>query len=149
MDRWLGVDFGTVRVGIAVGSDGGIVSPLAVLDSGPMDILAGQIAQLARDYQAAGIVVGLPLNMDNTEGPQAKLTRQAAADLAERIELDVRLWDERLSSFEADAALAGRLTRKKRKARQDALAAGAILRDFFAGNGPQAAAQAKRPDDPE
>jgi putative Holliday junction resolvase len=151
MSRWLGVDYGTVRVGVAVGQAGSIVSPVEVLDAEPAEQLAAGIARLAGDYGAVGVVVGLPLNMDDTEGPQAALTRAAAVELAERTGLDVRLWDERLTSFAADEALIGQWTRKKRKARQDALAAAAILRDFFAGDGPARApaAQEKRPDRPK
>ncbi|MCK4602265.1 MAG: Holliday junction resolvase RuvX, partial [Phycisphaerae bacterium] len=78
------------------------------------------------------------------EGPQGRLAREMAAELAEGGELDVRMWDERLSSFAADKALAGRLTRKKRKARQDAVAAAAVLEDFFTAGG---AASAPRPDE--
>ena len=142
MDRWLGVDYGTVRVGVAVGSADTVPAPVEVFASGPTARVADRIAQLARDYDVAGVVVGLPLNMDDSEGPQAKLTRQAAGEIARQTGLDVRLWDERLSSFDADQALAGQWTRKKRRARQDAVAAAAILRDFFAGDGP---AQAERP----
>ncbi len=151
MSRWLGVDYGTVRVGVAVGEAGSIVSPVEVLDSEPAGDLYAAIARLAGDYGVEGVVVGLPLNMDETEGPQARLTRAAAAELARRTGLDVRLWDERLTSFAADDALAGQWTRKKRKARQDALAAAAILRDFFTGDGPARAprAQEKRPDELE
>ncbi|MCD6304226.1 MAG: Holliday junction resolvase RuvX, partial [Planctomycetes bacterium] len=76
-------------------------------------------------------------------GPQGRLAREFAAELAERTGLDVRLWDERLSSFAADEALAGLLTRKKRKARQDAVAAAEILRHFLAAGGPQTARRAR------
>ena len=102
------------------------------------------IEQLARDYGVAGVVVGWPLNTDDTEGPQAKLVRREASALAEATGLDVRLWDERLTSFAADNALAGHYTRKGRKARQDAIAAADMLRNFLISNGPD---QAPRPAD--
>lgn len=137
MGRWLGVDFGHKRIGIAAGrSEDGIASPLTVLDGLTPEAAIGKIRDLAREYQAVGVVVGWALNMDDTEGPQGLLTRQAAADLAAATGLDVRLWDERLSSFSADKALAGQMTRKKRRGRQDALAAAKILEDFFASDGP-------------
>jgi len=138
--RWLGIDHGTQRLGLAVGSDSdGIASPLDVIPATiPQDILT-QLARVVADYDITGLVIGWPLNMDDTEGPQAKSTRAFAIQLKEHFGLDVRMWDERLSSFEADQALAGQLTRKKRKARQDAIAAATFLQDFFNSGGPQGA----------
>jgi putative Holliday junction resolvase len=77
--------------------------------------------------------------MDDSEGPQAREAREFACRLRQRSGGDVRLWDERLSSFEADQALAGHLTRKKRRRRQDAIAAAVILQDFFFRGGPDSA----------
>jgi putative Holliday junction resolvase len=137
MGRWLAVDYGHKRIGVAAGNTSdGIASPLAVIDAEPLDDALDEIARLARDYHAEGVVVGWALNMDDTEGPQGKLTRRIAAQLADHSGLDVRMWDERLSSYAADEALAGQLTRKKRRARQDAVAAATILQDVFAAGGP-------------
>ena len=137
MGRWLGIDYGHKRIGVAAGrTEDGIASPVTVLEGLTLEAAIETIRRLARDYQAEGVVVGWALNMDDTEGPQGLLTRQAAAALAQATGLDVRVWDERLSSFTADAALAGQLTRKKRRGRQDALAAAKILEDFFASDGP-------------
>jgi putative Holliday junction resolvase len=91
------------------------------------------------EYAPVGLVVGWPLNMDDTEGPQGKKTREFAVMLESTLAIDVRLWDERLSSFVADEALAGEFTRNKRRARQDAVAAAEILRDFLACDGPSVA----------
>ncbi|HHH76554.1 MAG TPA: Holliday junction resolvase RuvX, partial [Phycisphaerae bacterium] len=114
MGRWLGLDYGTVRIGVAVGSSGdGIASPTAVIQAEPVGEFFEQIRKLVGEYEAEGIVVGWPLNMDDTEGPQGKLTRLVAVKLASALEMDVRLWDERLSSFEADTKMAGLYTRKK------------------------------------
>jgi putative Holliday junction resolvase len=137
--RWLCVDHGAVRTGLALGNSAdGIASPLEVLSAGGM-AAAEAIVRAARDWGVDGIVVGLPLNMDQTEGPQAKLARELAAELARRSGLDVRLWDERLSSFQADQRIAGKYTRKERRKRQDAVAAATILEDFFAADGPRTA----------
>ncbi|MDY6914160.1 MAG: Holliday junction resolvase RuvX [Planctomycetota bacterium] len=145
MVRWLGIDHGTKRIGIAAGSGrDGIASPLAVISARPADQAIADIRKLASQYQAAGIVVGWPLNMDDSEGPQGKLARQLARRLAAATKLDVRLWDERLSSFAADRILAGTSTRKKKKARQDAVAAATMLQDFLAVGGPESA---PRPDE--
>ena len=140
MARWLGIDHGTKRIGVAVGGGTeGIASPIAVVPAEPLAEAIQQIVRLADEYGAAGAAVGWPLNMDGTEGPQGKLARQMARQLAEATALDVRLWDERLSSFAADEALAGAYTRKKKKARQDAVAAAMILRGFLASDGPAVA----------
>ncbi|MCE5277721.1 MAG: Holliday junction resolvase RuvX [Planctomycetaceae bacterium] len=137
---WLGVDHGDVRIGLAGGDAGrGIASPLKVIPAQPPEAVAPAIIKLAQEYNAGGIVVGLPLNMDDSEGPQAKLARDFALMLQQATGLDVRLWDERLSSFAADKTLAGHMTRGKRRAIQDAIAAAEILQDFFACDGPDAA----------
>jgi putative Holliday junction resolvase len=148
--RYLGVDLGTKRIGLAVGdSDGSIVSPLDVLDALPTpEANAQAILRAADEYGADGIVIGLPLNMDGTEGPQAKLSRQLAAAIRNLAAAsacsppsssgrtaaapEVLLHDERLSSFAADQRLVERnLTRKKKKARQDALAAAILLQSYL------------------
>jgi putative Holliday junction resolvase len=140
MGRWLGIDPGTKRIGVAAGRTAdGIASPVAVLPAEPLEAAIEEIRRLAEDYGAEGVAVGWPLNMDDTEGPQGRLARAMACRLAEATGLDVRLWDERLSSFAADEALAGSYTRKQRKARQDAVAAAAMLHDFLAADGPEVA----------
>jgi len=145
MGRWLGIDHGTKRIGVAVGGTvDGIASPLTVLPAEPFGEVVAKIRELADEYAVEGVVVGWPLNMDDTEGPQGKLARSMASRLAEATGLDVRLWDERLSSFAADEALAGTYTRKQKRARQDAVAAAVMLQDFLAADGPGAAA---RPDE--
>ena len=137
MTRWLGVDHGTKRIGLAVGgTEDKLATGVSVI--GPHGAIE-QIKTVAAEYDAVGIVVGWPLNMDDTEGPQGLLARTMAAELAEACQLDVRMWDERLSSFTADQALAGSYTRKKRRARQDALAAAIILQDFLCSDGPNTA----------
>ena len=135
MARWLGIDHGTKRIGLAIGDDGGgPVSPIEQLDADDPQ-LAAKILGLADDYAAAGAVVGWPINADGSEGPQAILARAFATDLAEATGLDVRLWDERLSSFEADERLRGTFTRKQKKRRQDSIAASVFLSDFLAAGG--------------
>ncbi len=142
MGRWIGIDHGSKRTGIAAGgSEEKIATAVSVIPStGSIE----RIKKIAAEYEAVGIVVGWPVNMDGSEGPQAKLARAMAAELAQATGLDVRLWDERLSSFVADKALAGTMTRMKRRAKQDAVAAAVILQDFLTYDGP---ATAIRPDE--
>lgn len=139
MARWLGIDHGTRRLGIAVGdSSTGIGTPLDQLPAGGA-VVVDRIVRLAVDYSAAGVVVGWPLNADGTEGRQGKLARRFAAELGRATGLDVRLWDERLSSFEADNRLKRTMTRRQKKRRHDAVAAAVVLEDFLARGGPEAA----------
>ncbi len=137
MSRWLGVDHGTKRIGLAVADEEqAIAGPVAVIPAAPLEKVFQQIAEYARQYEVAGIAVGWPINMDDTEGPQARIAREFAAALAQRTGLDVRLWDERLSSAEADDKLKGLYTRQQKRARHDAIAAASMLQDFIACGGP-------------
>jgi putative holliday junction resolvase len=137
--RYLAIDLGEKRTGLALGdSVTGIVTPLEVIEH-PAHEHAGpaRLHALARHIDAAlgagELVIGLPLNMDGTEGPAARRARAAAAELARLTGRAVHLHDERLSSAQADWALAGSgLTRGQKKQRRDAVAAAAILRDFLA-----------------
>jgi len=132
--RYLGVDLGTKRIGLALSEpEGGIVSPLLVLDAQP-DAAgnATAILEVADRYAADAIVIGLPLNMDGSAGPQAKLTRKAAEAIRQAGKLPVYLHDERLTSHAADRRLAGReLSRQKKRVRQDAVAAQVLLESFL------------------
>jgi putative pre-16S rRNA nuclease len=143
MGTWLCIDPGTRRIGVAAGDiDTRIASPVETVPAEPRLDAIRRIGQLVSSYNAIGLVVGWPLNMDDTEGPQAIHARALATELADALEMDVRMWDERLSSFTADQALAGQLTRKKRRARQDSLAAATILQDFLNADGPRIARRA-------
>lgn len=137
MARYLGVDYGTRRIGLALAErEGGVVSPLKMIESGPqLADNARAILRAADDYAADEIVIGLPLNMDDTAGPQAKLSESLAAELAKLGSLPVHLHDERLTSHAADHKLLDRdLTRKQKKARHDSLAAAILLESFLQCN---------------
>ena len=87
-------------------------------------------------HEPGELVVGLPLNMDGTEGPRARIVRSFCDRLAQRTGRVLHLQDERLTSVEADWRLAGTgMTHKQKKARRDAQAAAAILRDFLEARG--------------
>ena len=133
MARWLGLDHGSKRIGVAAGDTADeIASPVDMVPAKPHADALAKIAQLASDYSAVGIVVGWPLNMDDTEGPQGVLARAFAAELADATALEVRLWDERLSSFAAREKLSlAEIPAKKQKRYVDALAAAEILQAFL------------------
>ncbi|HZW09926.1 MAG TPA: Holliday junction resolvase RuvX [Phycisphaerales bacterium] len=137
--RYLCIDLGDKRTGIAVGDDvTRLATPVEVLEV-PRERDAGRalLDAVARAVEEQvgprdELVVGLPLNMDGSEGERAKLVRAFAGAVRERTGRVVHLHDERLSSVQADWDM-GRtgLTHKQKKARRDALAAAAILRDFL------------------
>jgi len=134
MPRILGTDYGSKRIGIAISDpDGRIASPERVLAGrGSVAADADAVLAVARELEATEIVVGLPLHMDGTESDQTRLTRAFIQALASKAPGPVREWDERLTSAAADALLVERgLTRKKRKARHDALAAQIILTGYL------------------
>ncbi len=138
--RYLGVDVGSKRIGLAVGDAGGVVSPLKIVPAGGShEADARVILEVAEEYGADEIVVGWPLNMDGSEGPQAQFCRGLAETLERKLGIGksdecsrVHLHDERLTSHAADQRLAEReLTRDQKKARQDAIAAQIILLSFL------------------
>lgn len=136
--RFCAVDYGTKRIGLAIGDPGGgIASPLTtVAVRGEAADSAREVIAAVEDYEVAEWVVGLPLNMDGSEGPQAKAARAFAKQLDRLSGKQVHLWDERLSSRTADGYLAeAELTRKKRKARRDRVAAQVILQSFLDARG--------------
>lgn len=133
--RYLAVDLGEARTGLAVGDDEtGLVSALTTIEipAKRRDDLLDAIAKAADDQGADALVVGLPLNMDGSEGGAAKKARDFGQALGERAGLAVHFQDERLTSAAADWTMAqSGLTHKQKKARRDALAAAAVLRDFL------------------
>ena len=134
MTCYLGIDYGTRRIGIAVGDDDiGVAYPLSMVPAtGHVSQDAEAVQAAATEYDVDAYVVGLPLNMDGTEGRQAKLTRRFGKQLARQSGRDVHYTDERLSSATADELLApAELTHKKHKARRDAVAAQVILQTYL------------------
>jgi putative Holliday junction resolvase len=131
--RYLCIDLGDKRTGIAAGDDvTRIATPVeAVNTANPQERLRQLLKIIEREGPDA-LVVGLPLNMDGSEGPSAAKVRDFIATLAEQTKLTVHAFDERLTSAAADEQMAqSGLTHKQKKARRDALAAAAILRGFF------------------
>lgn len=138
MSRLLAIDFGARRIGLAVADTAtGSVVPLATLRRAADESVARALAHLARDQRIDELVVGLPLNMDGTEGEQALLTRDWAAAVADICGLPLVWRDERLTSVRAEAQ-AGPLSRGRsggppsaavrnaHRARVDRLAAASI-----------------------
>ena len=129
--RYLAIDYGLKRTGLAVcDADETLASPLVVLTG--QGGLIEKIRQAAADQAIDAIVFGLPLNMDGTEGDQAKRVRDFAAETIKQVKLPLFFQDERLSTFDAEKKLAALgITRKKKKKHLDAIAAAAILQAFI------------------
>ena len=137
MKRIMGVDYGDARTGIAV-SDllCSIVGTTAVIHSRNTEKTIAQICTMVKDSDVGEIVVGLPKNMDGSEGPRAELCRDFAAQLQEAVQLPVHLWDERRTTVEAHNILSQHNYHgKKRKDTVDAVAASLILEGYLGYRG--------------
>ncbi len=125
----IGLDLGTKTIGVAA-SDGllSTASSVETIKRQKFTSDAARVLELAEMRDAAGVVLGLPRNMDGSEGPRAQSTRAFARNLANLTELPITFWDERLSTVAAERALLeADLTRKRRSEVIDAVAAAYIL----------------------
>ncbi len=130
----LSVDFGRARTGIAVCDPGErLASPVTVINERYVPHLVEKIAAIASERKAEQIVVGLPVNMDGSEGESAQNARRFAHSLREACGLPVDMLDERCTTMEAHVFLNATNTRgKKRKAVVDAVSAVIILENYLA-----------------
>jgi putative holliday junction resolvase len=125
----IGLDLGTKTIGIAVCDAGWrFASALKTLPRGKFGRDRDELRKMIEARSVRGIVIGLPRNMDGSEGPRAQASRAYARNLAEAFALPVLLWDERWSTQSAEAAMIGLdVSRRKRAERIDAEAATVIL----------------------
>jgi putative Holliday junction resolvase len=133
--RYLAIDLGQKHTGLAVGDhETKVVSPIEVIDVPPGDRLLDALVRAIAQHRPAALVLGLPINMDGTEGAAAKGVREFGNQLEQRSGLPIHYQDERLTSYAADQRMAqsGR-THKQKKQLRDALAAAEILQDFLDG----------------
>lgn len=130
----LSVDYGDARTGIGICDKNEILaSPVTVINEKDRDVLISKIALIAKERKAELIVVGLPKNMDGTEGFRAQACREFALELENISQVKTALYDERLTTVSAHLALNATDTRgRKRKAVVDAVSAVMILEDFIA-----------------
>ncbi|MGE0231350.1 MAG: Holliday junction resolvase RuvX [Flavobacteriaceae bacterium] len=125
----MGLDPGTRTIGVALSDRGRMIAtPFHVINRGKFAGDAAELLRFAGDNAVAGIVVGLPRNMDGTEGPRAQSVRAFVRNLEKLTDLPIGFWDERLSTAAAERAMIeADMSRAKRKARIDAAAAAYIL----------------------
>ena len=132
--KWIAVDYGEARTGLAECDPGEvIVTPITPqIEEKSMNKAAQAAADVARALAAGGLVVGLPKNMDGTEGARATKSRRFAQRLADACGMPVVLWDERRTTVSAAAILAQNDTfGAKRKERLDSVSAAVILESFL------------------
>ncbi|HPS75443.1 MAG TPA: Holliday junction resolvase RuvX [Oscillospiraceae bacterium] len=131
--RIMAIDYGDQRIGLAVSDPLGILAGEAwTMDEWAMERAAARIAEEAKKRDVSRFVLGLPKNMDGTEGPRAEKSREFKALLENQSGLEVILWDERRSSIEAHAILhAGGKKEKDHRKTVDAVAASLILEGYL------------------
>ena len=130
--RYIGIDLGTRRIGLAFGDELGVATPLPALTSADAGERRLALLKVIGERRADEIVIGHPLNMDDSEGPKAKEAEGFAAQLSAELGKPVHLVDERLTSYEAEASIA---KHKRRDVRAsgiiDSRAATLILQDYL------------------
>ena len=137
MNKIMGIDYGDARTGVAI-SDllCSIVGSTTVVPSRNKEKMMADLLRIAKENMVGEIVVGLPRNMDGTEGPRAELCRAFAEELKEATGLPVVMWDERRTTVEAHNILSEHNYHgKKRKNTVDAVAASLILEGYLAYRG--------------
>ena len=129
-ERLLGLDLGSKTIGLAI-SDSGfmIASPLETIRRKKFTLDALALKAIIDERQIGGLVLGLPRNMDGSDGPRVQSTRQFAANLLERFDIPIAFWDERLSTMAVERLLVNEadMSRQKRSAVVDKMAASYIL----------------------
>ena len=137
--RLMGLDYGNVHVGVALSDELGMTAyPLEVIkrkDSNKLRKTFARIEEIAREYKVDKIIVGLPLNMDDSESEISKTVIDFSENIKRRTGLPVELWDERLSTLEAtDILKEAGIKVQDRKTYIDKIAASFILRRYMEEN---------------
>jgi putative Holliday junction resolvase len=142
--RTLGLDYGTKTIGVAASDALGLTAQTVTTirrTSLKADLAA--LKELVQEYEVERFVVGLPLNMDGTEGPRAEATHKFVDALTQAIGLPVELWDERLSTVAAQRTLLeADLSRAKRREVIDQMAAQFMLQGWLDARHPPSAGDA-------
>lgn len=131
--RALGIDHGTVRIGIAISDELGMIAqPLEFIPAEPFAGFLKRLKEIIQDKQVDRLVVGMPRNMDGNYGPAAAKVREFVALLKEPIALPIKLWDERLTSAQANRFLIeANVRRDQRKQKVDKTAAAILLQSYL------------------
>lgn len=135
--RVIAFDIGEKRIGIAVSDPSGkVATPVKVLDTATVLSDASVLRRLVADYEPGAFLVGLPLSLDGSEGPQAQAVRLLAARLLPAFDLPVHFADERFSSAEAKRVMSeSGISERDQRGRLDAAAASIFLQAWLDGRG--------------
>jgi putative Holliday junction resolvase len=135
--RYLAIDHGTKRMGIAVSDElKCLAQPLEFIPAEPFPDFLDRLKAILADKQVELIIVGLPRNMDGSYGPAAERVREFIAALTDAVAVPIRTWDERLTSAQANRVLLqGNVRRADRKTRVDAMAAAILLQSYLDARG--------------
>lgn len=130
--RYIGIDLGTRRIGLSFGDELGVATPLPALTQADEMVRRAGLLKIIQERRADEIIVGHPLNMDDSAGPKAKEAEAFATQLGAELGKRVHLVDERLTSYEAESSIA---KSKRRDVRAsgiiDSRAATLILQDYL------------------
>ena len=137
--RILGVDYGSVRIGLAVSDpDRRIASPLTTYQRSGKEVDAAYFKKAVEHEQIVLIVVGLPIHLSGQEGQKAKEAREFGQWLGKATSLPIVFWDERFTTVEAEGhLLSAGLTRKRRRDRRDRVAAQILLQTYLEAGCPK------------
>ena len=133
MMRILAIDHGTVRMGLAISDDLGMIAqPLEFIPAEPFTNFVERLKELIRDKEVELILLGMPRIMDGSYGPAALKVQEFAAVLKDKIAVPIQTWDERLTSAQANRLLIqADMRRDKRKQRVDGAAAAILLQSYL------------------
>src|SRR2546429_5924847 len=135
--RILALDHGTKRMGVAISDELGMIAqPLEFIPAEPFAKFLDRLKEILRKKQVELILVGMPRNMDGSYGPAALKVQEFVAALKDAVAIPIKLWDERLTSAQANRFLiAAHVRRSKRKEKVDQTAAAILLQSYLASLG--------------
>ena len=133
MQRILALDFGEKRIGVAVSDPLNIIAQsVGTIERKGIKNDLKKVGELVKEYEARKIIVGLPLNMDGTEGKSANRAMDFVKELKKEIQVEVEMLDERLTTAQGERVfLEADMSRKKRKQNLDKIAAQLILQNYL------------------
>jgi putative Holliday junction resolvase len=135
--RILAIDHGTVRIGLALSDELGMIAqPLEFVLAEPFDKFLARLKAIIQEKQVELLLVGMPRNMDGSYGPAALKVEAFVAVLKSAVAIPIKLWDERLTSAQANRYLIqANVRREKRKEKVDKTAAAILLQSYLDGLG--------------
>ncbi len=133
--RVLAIDHGTVRMGLAMSDELKMIAqPLEFIPAEPFSGFLDRLKELLREYEVELILLGMPRNMDGSYGEASIKVREFEAVLKNTITAPIKIWDERLTSVQANRALTqGRAKKKKKRLNVDSMSAAILLQSYLDG----------------